>query len=123
MSYLWKWSMVISLFVPKINEFSDSTNTFSVGWMLRRSCILSFLILAHFRCNFVSADSLVAEDTLIDLLRDLIQNAHHQHSSSVLSVFALICEYLRLSLSGLSVVRNFYNLISKIKDCCFLEHC
>lgn len=55
---------------------------------------LHSMILAHFRCNFVSADSLVAADTQIDTLRDLIQNAHHQHSCSVLSFFALICAFV-----------------------------
>jgi hypothetical protein len=116
MSYLWKWSLAISLFVPKTHEFSDSTNTFSVGWMLRRSCILSFLILAHFRCNFVSADSLVAEDTLIDLLRDLIQNAHHQHASSVLSVFALICAFVPKVLRVPTVVEIWTVSRSKISQ-------
>ena len=38
------------------------------------------MILTHFRCNFVSANSSVVLNKLIDLLRDLIQNAHNQHS-------------------------------------------
>ena len=50
--YVWKWSLIISLFGTKIHEFFDSTNTLFVGWMLSCSCILLFYDSCSFQMQF-----------------------------------------------------------------------